>query len=115
ALRELDEEAMLRHLTRAELEIARHVLDQNAPAQKVLRLVHAQHHVLERLARGRQRQQVVRECSTDRAPGQMLRRERRLLAVDDLSEPPEVSTFERIGRAERQADAVEGQWIVPAD
>src|SRR6185437_3693299 len=67
--------------------------------------------VLDRLARERQRQQLVRVAPVDRGPGQMLGNERRLEAAHQRLEAREVAFVERIGGAERKADAVQAQRI----
>ena len=62
----------------------------------------------------RERQQVVEVQARDAAPAEMLGHERGLDARDQPRKLVEMRAGERVGRPERQADAVQREGIVGA-
>ena len=69
-----------------ELHVTGDILDQDLPAQEILDLGDALCHMIERLLRVRQREQVVEVISAGCAPAQVLRDEARLEPFDQLAE-----------------------------
>ena len=60
----------------------------------------------------KKRQQVVGVDAADRGPTQVVGHQRRLEAVDEFGEAPQVILAQRIGRADRQPDAVQAERVV---
>jgi hypothetical protein len=94
--------------------VTRDVLDQDAPAEPFLDAGNAFHDVAEGLGREGQRQQVVGVAPAERGPRQVLGDEARLESPGERIEAREVGLVEGIGRAQRQAHAVQAQGIAAA-
>ena len=95
-----------------ELQIAGDVLDQDLPAQKILRAADIGADDIERLLGIGQRQQIVQMASADRAPAQMIGHQRRLEALDQRLELRQMRVAQAIGRTQRQPYAMQAQRIV---
>ena len=91
----------------AEGQVARHVLDQDPPAEPVLNPTDALRDVGQRLVRVRQRQQVMGVVTSEGAPAQVLRDPGRLEAVGQLRELVQVAVVQRVGTAEVHRNAVQ--------
>ena len=93
-------------------EVGRGVLDQQPPAERLLRLLDVPAEDVEaRLGVG-ERQQVVEIGSADRAPRQVLGDEHRLDPLDQRLEAAEMTAVELLGAAQGQGDAVKAHRVV---
>src|SRR5438552_1325436 len=99
----------------AVLKIRRRILDENLPLQIRLRLLDMAANDIECFFGHRQRQEVGNVDPVDHAPGQMLRDEARLEALDDLAYALQMSAIERLGAAQRQAHAVQSDRVIAAN
>ena len=112
---DLGEEVDLAHGALAESHIGRRVLEEHAAADGLLHLVDVIGDPAERSLVIGKRQQVVVEDRVVARPGEMLREQARLVAVDQMPEALEVVPVEGPGGADRQADPVQRQRIALAD
>jgi hypothetical protein len=87
-------------------EIGRRVLDQQPPAERLLRLLDMPAEEVGVCLGVGERQQLVEVGCADRAPRQVLRDEHRLDPVDQRLEAPEMTMVERLGAPQGQGDAV---------
>src|SRR5712691_3712339 len=88
------------------------VLDQQAPTERLLRLLDMAAEEAETLLGIGEWQQVVQVSAANRAPRQMLGDEHRLDAVDQRLEPNEMTAVELLGAAQGQGDPVKAHFIV---
>ena len=112
---ELGEELVLRHVGVAEAQVARRVLEQDAPAEALLHRLHASDDVRERLLGVRHRQQIVRVDAVGGAPAEVVGDPGRLDVARERGQLRQVALVERIGRADRQRHAVQHHRVVAAD
>ena len=98
-----------------EQEVGRGVFEQHAPAERLLRLVDVVGDRREGLLRIGQRQEIVEEALVVARPGQMLREQAGLVALGERGQALEMVLVERPGRADGEADAVQGEGIERAD
>src|SRR5687768_3024258 len=109
--RERNQEVRLGHLRDRELEIARHVLEQHLPAERVLELRYPAREVSKRLGGVRERQQVVEVYAADRAPADMLGDGTRRDAIDQALEPAQVIAVELVNAAERKPNPMQRERV----
>src|SRR5216683_1328910 len=109
------EKLPFRNRRMAVAQIARRVLDEDAALQMILESAVIVADDVKRLLGERKRQQVAEIGTLTRAPGKMVRDESRRNALGHLANPLEVSGINAIGAAQREADAMEGDGIVPAN
>jgi len=114
-LRDLGEKLPFAETRIAKFHVARHVLEQDAPAEEVLHAAHPLDDVRERLFGVRQRQQVVRIASGDTRPAEMIRDPRRLDALRERLQLSQVLAIERRAAADRERHAVQRERIALAD
>src|SRR6266446_1606085 len=93
-------------------EIGGRVLDQQPPAERLLRLLDVPAEELEARFGIGQRQQVVEIGSGDRAPRQMLGDEHRLDPLDQRLEAAKMPAIELLGASQGQGDAVKAHRVV---
>ena len=112
---QLPDEVRLAHRRFREDDIGRRVLEQDRAADRLLHLVDMIGDTGERRLRVGERQQIVEIGRVVRRPGEMLGDERRLVAIDERLETPEMRLVERLRPADRHAHAVQRHRIVAAD
>ena len=111
----LADEIRLAHRRFREDDIGRRVLEQDRAADRLLHLVDVIGDARKRRLRVGQRQQIVEIGRVVGRPGEMLGNKRRLVAIDERLEAPEMRLVERLRPADRHAHAVERHRIVAAD
>ena len=109
--RDLADEFGLGNRAFPENHIGRGVFEQHAAPERLLRLIDVVAHFSQRFRRVGQRQQVVEIAVVMAGPGQMLGKKARLVALGEGGQAPEMLAIERPRRADRQADAVQRQWV----
>src|SRR5262249_18531861 len=100
-------ELPFRHRRVPEGDVARDVLEQDAAPEPILDLPDATDDMVDRLVGVGERQQIVRVAMAVAAPAQVIRDPGRLDARDQLAELAQILAVERIGRADREGDAVQ--------
>src|SRR5687767_541419 len=113
--RERNQEVRLGHLRVRELEIARHVLEQYLPPERVLELRHPAREVTKRLGGVGERQQVVEMHAADRAPANVLGDETRRDAIDEPLEPAQVIAVQLVDAAERKPNPMQRERVELAE
>jgi hypothetical protein len=83
--------------------------------RKVLDLRDLRRAETRRLAGERKRQEVVAVVAGDRGPAEVVGHDRRIDAIGQNPEPPQVAGVQRIRGADRERDAVERDRIVAPD
>ena len=111
AARDLAQEIRLRPRAFREDNIGRGIFEQDGATKCVLRLVDMLRHARERFVGIGQGQEIVEERALMGRPCEVLGNEGRLEALGDCREPLKMGAVERSGRADRQADPVQGQRI----
>src|SRR5439155_24861267 len=81
-------------------QVARRILDEEPPTERVLRLGDVVAHQVKRLVGVRERQQVIHVASAEAAPGEMIGDQRWLDAFDESAQAAEMPGVERIGASE---------------
>ncbi len=115
AARDLAQKIRLRPGAFGEDDIGGRIFEQDRATKRGLRLVDMLRHKRERLVRIGQGEEIVEERALVRRPGEVLGNEGRLEAPGDCGESLQMGAVERPGRADRQADAVQGQGVALPD
>ena len=109
APRDLGEEGRLLDRAFREEDVGGRIFQQHLPAEDLLDRVDMVGDAVQGLLRIGQGQEVVEEDAVVRRPGEMLGKAVWLVAVAERPQPGEVGAVERLHRADRQADPVNGQ------
>src|SRR5713101_2349467 len=112
---ELGQELGLRNGRMPEAEIARRILDEDLPTKRDLGLVDVPANYLETLFRVRQREKMIQVHPACDAPGQVLRHQHGLDALDQRREPLQMAFVQANCPPERESDAVERNWILGSE
>jgi hypothetical protein len=96
-------------------DISRGIFDENPMSDCVLSLVNMLAYLRQRGLCVGQRQQVVEIGRAVRRPSEMLRDQRRLVALDEGAESSEMGRVKRLRTADRHAYAVQRDRMVAAD
>ena len=96
------------------LNITGKILDQQAPADKILRLTDTGRDMVQGFLGVGQRQQVVEVTPRHRAPAQMFRNQPGFYASNERLQLLQMVEVERIGRAKRKTDAVQTDRVMGA-
>ncbi len=88
-------------------QVARNILDQNAPAQPLLHVADSRRGRGHRFFGERQREQIVRVMPSERAPAKMVGDPRGLEAADQRQQVVEVALADRIDAADIERNAMQ--------
>src|SRR5947207_13422527 len=109
---DLGDEVDLRPRALGKSEIGRRILEQHLSAKPILNLIDMRSHARKRFARIGDRREIIEKYRFVRRPGQVLREEPGLVALDETLQPLQVIAIKRTIGADRQSHAVERERIV---